>query len=240
MKANNSILLVEDDIPLATSISEYLINEGFSVEIESNGLHAIERILKLQPDLVILDIMLPGKDGVSICREVRPNFDGYILMFTAKEDEIDQIVGLEVGADDYLIKPIKPRLMLAKVNSFLRRKSLNSQNTEVDKEIVIGNLTVDLVARTVVYDDVPLSLTSAEFELLALLAKHAGNILSRDDIARNTTGNVYDGLERTIDNKISSLRKKLNDDAKEPNKIKTVRSKGYILVPSAFQGESEN
>lgn len=234
MKTENSILLVEDDIPLATSISEYLMNEGFSVEIESNGLNAIDRIIMLQPDLVILDIMLPGKDGVSICREVRPNYDGFILMFTAKEDDIDQIVGLEVGADDYLIKPIKPRLMLAKVNSFLRRKSQHIKNSAEFETKSFGGLSIDFTAREVIHNEVKLSLTSAEYELLALLIKHAGSILSRDDIARNTTGNVYDGFERTIDNKVSSLRKKLNDNAKEPSKIKTVRSKGYVLVSTAF------
>ena len=234
MNNKHSILLVEDDISLATSISEYLSNEGFKVDIESNGLKAIDKISLLKPDLVILDIMLPGKDGISICREVRPIFDGFILMFTAKEDEIDQIVGLEVGADDYLIKPIKPRLLLAKVNSFLRRKTIISSSDNSNQQLVYGSLSVDLVARHITLEGKDLSLTSAEYELLSLLTKHAGQVLSRDDIALGISGTAYDGLERSIDNKISALRKKLNDDAKTPRKIKTIRSKGYMLVPTAF------
>lgn len=235
MNHKPKILLVEDDIPLAKSISEYLTNEGFDISIESNGLNAIDQISLIQPDLVILDIMLPGKDGISICREVRPDFDGFILMFTAKEDEIDQIVGLEVGADDYLIKPIKPRLLLAKVNSFLRRK-VNQEEAAAQsgEKLEYGSLTVALQSRQVFVDGQEVLFTSAEFDLIALLAKRAGKILSRDDIAQHTTGVTYDGLERSIDNKISALRKKLNDDAKTPQKIKTIRSKGYMLVPSAF------
>ena len=234
MNHKPKILLVEDDIPLATSISEYLTNEGFDISIESNGLNAIDKISLIQPDLVILDIMLPGKDGISICREVRPDFDGFILMFTAKEDEIDQIVGLEVGADDYLIKPIKPRLLLAKVNSFLRRKVNQEEVNNSPEKLEYGSLTVALQSRQVFVDNKEVIFTSAEFDLIALLAKQAGKVLSRDDIAQHTTGVTYDGLERSIDNKISALRRKLNDNAKTPNRIKTIRSKGYMLVPSAF------
>lgn len=234
MNNKQSILLVEDDVSLATSISEYLVNEGFNVNVESNGLYAVEKIQQLKPDLVILDIMLPGKDGISICREVRPMYDGFILMFTAKEDEIDQIVGLEVGADDYLIKPIKPRLLLAKLNSFLRRKVNNTAMVKSDEDLTYGQLKIHFQGREVYLAGAKITLTSAEYDLLALLIRNAGQVLSRDDIAKNTTGSFHDGLERTIDNKISSLRKKLDDDAKSQNKIKTIRSKGYMLIPSAF------
>lgn len=235
MTNKDSILLVEDDISLATSISEYLTNEGFIVNIEANGLNAQSKIEQLNPDLVILDIMLPGKDGISICREVRPNYHGFILMFTAKEDEIDQIVGLEVGADDYLIKPIKPRLLLAKVNSFLRRKLPAQSINATQEKIIFDEFCLCPVSRVVTLATQEVKLTSAEYDLLALLAKNAGNILSRDDIAINTTGTEHDGLERSIDNKISALRKKLNDDARSPCRIKTIRSKGYMLVPTAFE-----
>ena len=231
---NNRILIIEDDVPLATSINEYLTNEGFEVYLESNGSNAVNRIEHLQPDLVILDLMLPGKDGISICREVRPNFQGFILMFTAKEDEIDQIVGLEVGADDYLIKPIKPRLLLAKIKSTLRRKKLHGEHSEINQQLDFNDLNIDLRARKVMLSDEQLVLTASEYDLLVLLAKRAGEILSRDDIARHLTGHEYDGFDRTIDNKICNLRKKIGDDAKVPEKIKTIRSKGYVLVPAAF------
>ncbi len=183
MNNKQSILLVEDDVSLATSISEYLVNEGFNVNVESNGLYAVEKIQQLKPDLVILDIMLPGKDGISICREVRPMYDGFILMFTAKEDEIDQIVGLEVGADDYLIKPIKPRLLLAKLNSFLRRKISNNTMVNSDDDLTYGQLKISFQAREVHLSEATITLTSAEYDLLALLIRHAGNVLSREDIA---------------------------------------------------------
>ena len=230
------ILLVEDDIALATSISEYITLEGFDVQIETDGAMAQSQIMSWEPDLVILDIMLPNKDGVSICREVRPFYQGFILMFTAKEDEVEQIVGLEVGADDYLIKPIKPRLLLAKIKSFLRRNTIVAGRTpcSTEEEIALGELRVLPNSRSVELAGVQIKITSAEFDLLCLLARQAGNIVTRDQIMQNTSGTNYDGLERTIDNKISILRKKLFDDARNPQKIKTIRSKGYMLVPGAF------
>ncbi len=229
-----NILLVEDDDALATSIVEYLQNEGFAMQREGHGSKAVERIVQLNPDLVILDIMLPGKDGITICREVRPQFDGVILMFTAKDDEIEQIVGLEVGADDYLVKPVKPRLLLAKLKSLMRRNERSASNEQVSAPLALGTLTIDNVARTVMLAEVLVCLTAAEFDLLALLAARAGQIMTRDDIAQQLSATFYDGFERTIDNKVSILRKKLGDDARAPSKIKTVRSKGYVLVPTAF------
>jgi len=229
------LLLVEDDVALATSVSEYLTQEGFRVEIETDGALAPEKIMLMQPDLVILDVMLPNKDGISICREVRSQYPGFILMFTAKEDEIEQIVGLEVGADDYLVKPIKPRLLLAKIKSFLRRLSDPTiPEPSGCQDIVFGNLSIAPAARSVEQAGQSIKVTSAEFDLLLLLAKQAGQIVSRDHLMKSTTGLSYDGIERTIDNKISLLRKKLGDDARNPQKIKTVRSKGYMLVPDAF------
>ncbi|EAQ63409.1 Response regulator receiver:Transcriptional regulatory protein, C-terminal [Marinomonas sp. MED121] len=226
------ILLVEDNEMLSASIAEYLEMEGYIVTVEANGIIAQQRILNEQPDLVILDLMLPGRDGVSICRQVRDQFDGFILMFTAKEDEIDQIIGLEIGADDYLVKPVKPRLLLAKINSFLRRKDLV---IEQDDEMVRhGQLCIDKQRRQVTYKGLTIDITAAEYEALLLLAQHSGEILSREFMAQHLKGLEYDGLERSTDNRISQLRKKLNDNARSPEKIKTIRSKGYLFVASAW------
>lgn len=235
MNEGSSIILVEDDKALASAVSQYLETEGFEVEVVDNGDTAVETITREQPDLVILDIMLPGKDGLTVCREVRPSYSGYILMFTAREDEIDQIVGLELGADDYLIKPVKPRLLLAKVKAFLRRGDAKTEANSVDDVLGFDDLEIDTLERTVRFAGDPVSVTSAEFDLLVILARKAGQILSRDEIMQQLSGNRYDGLDRSIDNKISSLRRKLGDDSSEPVRIKTVRSKGYVLVPGAWK-----
>lgn len=238
MNEDSSIILVEDDKALADAVCQYLGGEGFAVQVIEDGNAAVEAITSAQPDLVILDIMLPGKDGLTICREIRPSYFGYIIMFTAREDEIDQIVGLELGADDYLIKPVKPRLLLAKVKAFLRRGTMQSEPAEKSGQLNFDDLCIDLAQRTVILSGNDVSLTSAEFDLLAVLAKRAGNILSRDEIMQQLSGGRYDGLDRTIDNKISLLRRKLGDDAGVPARIKTVRSKGYVLVPGAW-GKSD-
>ena len=239
MNEGSSIILVEDDKALSDAVFQYLSGEGFMVRVIDDGNAAVQAISADQPDLVILDIMLPGKDGLTICREVRPVYRGYIIMFTAREDEIDQIVGLEIGADDYLIKPVKPRLLLAKVKAFLRRGELPIDSKQRSSQLCFDNLIVDISQRTVALDGQEVLLTSAEFDLLAILAKQAGNVLTRDDIMQQLSGGRYDGLDRTIDNKISLLRRKLGDDSSVPTRIKTVRSKGYLLVPGAWKKDGD-
>ena len=231
------ILVVEDDAPLAESICEYLTFEGYQVEIVSNGEQAVSTIIEWQPALVILDIMLPKKDGLTVCREVRPFYNGYILMFTAREEEIDQVVGLEIGADDYLLKPVKPRLLLAKIKAFLRRDQVAQPLPTAQATIEplnFGLLSIDTQQRSVSLDNTSVQLTDGEYDVLVLLAKNAGNILSRNDIVEQIKGYHYDGIERSIDNHISQLRKKLGDDARNSFKIKTIRSKGYLFVASGW------
>ena len=226
-----TIVLVEDNQLLSASIAEYLEMQGYSVCVESNGILGERRILSEQPELVILDLMLPGRDGISICRNIRAQYSGFILMFTAKEEEIDQIIGLEIGADDYLIKPVKPRLLLAKIKAFLRR----AETVTAPQQLLnFGALEIDAARRTVSLEQREIDITAAEFEVLLLLAKNPGEILSRDYIAQNIRGLEHDGLERSTDNRISQLRKKLADDARAPKKIKTIRSKGYVFIPSAW------
>lgn len=231
------ILVAEDDLPLAESIDEYLTLEGYEVKIAANGEDAVTTILQWQPALVILDVMLPKKDGLTVCREVRPLYNGYIVMFTAREEEIDQIVGLEIGADDYLLKPVKPRLLLAKIKAFLRREQPMQAAgllTQAKGFISFGELVIASHNRMVTLGGLPVQLTDGEYDLLILLAKNAGTVLSRNSIVEQLKGYYYDGIERGIDNHISQLRKKLGDDARNSLKIKTVRSKGYLFVVSAW------
>lgn len=228
---NSKVMIVEDDAPLAQSIKEYLTIEQFNAKIVSKGSDAEEAVLEWQPDIVLLDVMLPGKDGISICRDLRPKFDGIIIMFTAKDEEIDQVVGLEIGADDYLTKPVKPRILLAKLKAFLRKQErLSNLLPEKSNSLTAGDIHVDLALRQAFLNTELISLTDAEYDLLVLLAENAGTVLSRNTIVRKTRGYEYDGIDRSVDNLISQLRKKLGDDPKQPVKLKTIRSKGYILL----------
>ncbi|MFT4925480.1 MAG: DNA-binding response OmpR family regulator [Phenylobacterium sp.] len=230
------IFLVEDDQSLASLVSDYLTMQSFKVTIEGRGDTAIERILEASPDLIILDIMLPGKNGLDICRELRPQTNVPIVMLTARSDEIDQIVGLEVGADDYMAKPVQPRLLLARVNALLRRsKSPVEAKAKADSDVVqFGQLTINKAKQEVYLAGQTIDVTTNEFELLNLFAAKAGKVLSRDDLLNSLRGIGYDGMDRTIDMLVSRLRKKLDDDAAKPFKIKTIWKKGYLFVADAW------
>lgn len=232
------ILIIEDDEKLANLIQVYLIRQGYLVDWHNSGKGAEEKIQEINPDLVILDVMLPEKSGFDICRDIRTWFTNYILIMTASEDNIDEIVGLELGADDYLAKPIEPRLLLARIRALLRRKQIESdkENTKDqvitlnNKSIIFDNLIIDGENRKVLLDNQEIDLTTAEFDLLWLLASNAGKILSRDDIFSQVRGIDFDGSDRSIDARISRLRRKLLDDPDNPSRIKTVRGKGYLFM----------
>ena len=226
---NTRILLVEDDERLAELTAEYLTKNDLDVSIEPRGDTAEARILAEQPDLVILDVMLPGKDGFEVCRAVRSQYRGVILMLTARDEDFDQILGLEMGADDYIAKPVQPRVLLARIKALLRRlPSPEAANGESDN-MVFGQFKISQATRTASLAGEAIDLTTAEFDLLWLLANHAGNVLSRDDLLQELRGIGFDGLDRSIDARISRLRKKLNDDPENPTRIKTVRGKGYLF-----------
>lgn len=229
---NNSILLVEDDARLAKLVCEYMQQQGFQIETESRGDRAVERILSLKPSLVILDLMLPGMNGLEICRQIRHQYDGAILMLTAQEEDVDQIVGLELGADDYVTKPVEPRVLLARVRTLLRRISPTSSEMIASEksEIVAGWLRICLSSREVEIDGKSINLTTSEFDLLWYLANQAGCIVSRDDLYQHLSGIEYDGIDRAMDIRISRLRKLINDGSDQPSRIKTIRSKGYLFV----------
>ncbi|MCF6189000.1 MAG: response regulator transcription factor [Cocleimonas sp.] len=228
-KKTYKIILVEDDAELANMIQTFLTSEGFDVIWVDNGLLAVDHILSDKPDLVVLDIMLPGLDGVEVCRQIRQDFNNPVLMLTAKDDDFSEVSSLNTGADGYLNKPVRPHILLAHINALLRRNQSTSVNNNVDK-IHIQNLTINLKAYTLHIDDQEINLTSGEFELLSVLVKSNGIPVSRDDLYQQLRGIEYDGIDRSIDLRVSSLRKKMDDDIPPYRFIKTVRSKGYLLV----------
>ena len=231
---STDILLIEDDARLAELTSRYLAQNGLKVAVESNGAAAVTRFQAVQPRLVLLDLMLPGKDGLTICRELRQSFKGPILMLTAKDADIDQVIGLEAGADDYVAKPAEPMVLLARVRALLRRVDNQQMAETAPGDIVLGRLRISEASHRVWLDGEEMSLTTQEFELLLVLARAAGTILSREELFKRVRGIDYDGLDRSIDGRISKLRKKLGDDAVAPKRIRTVWGKGYLLVPDAW------
>lgn len=228
----SQVLIVEDDQRLADLTGEYLQANGFEVAVEGDGAKAAQRIIDKQPDLVILDLMLPGEDGLSICRKVRPRYAGVILMLTARSDDLDQVQGLDLGADDYVVKPVRPRLLLARINALLRRSDAPSSEHQA---LVFGPLRVDNTLREAWLRGASIELTSAEFDLLWLLVSNAGRVLSREEIFTSLRGVGYDGQDRSIDVRISRIRPKIGDDPIQPKMIKTLRSKGYLFVAEAAQ-----
>jgi two-component system response regulator RstA len=230
------VLIVEDDERLATLTAEYLQGNGMDVEVIGDGARAIPAIIERQPDIVVLDLMLPGADGLEVCRSVRDRYKKPILMLTARTDDVDQVLGLEMGADDYVAKPVKPRVLLARIRALLRRNDGQDGQGAGDNDdgnanrLEFGDLVIDNSAREVWLREEAVDLTSAEYDLLWLLASNAGTILSREEIFERLRGIQYDGQDRSIDVRVSRIRPKVGDDPMNPRRIKTVRSKGYLFV----------
>jgi two-component system OmpR family response regulator/two-component system response regulator RstA len=221
------VLLVEDDAQLASMVADFLSPHGFDVAIEGRGDAAVSRIAQDDPDAVVLDVSLPGLDGIAVCRAVRADYRGAIIMLTARGEEVDEVLGLEAGADDYMAKPVRPRALLARLRTHLRRVTPDEQ---ASNPIVVGSLVVDPARRSVELDGSAVDVTTAEFDLLKLLAENAGQPLSRSDIYQHIHGMKYDGMDRSIDLRVSRLRKKLGDDPTNPQRIKSVRGVGYMLA----------
>lgn len=231
MDSKPRLLLVEDDAELARMTVSFLIEEGFDVEWVDDGKRAIAVILENCPDLVILDIMLPGADGIEVCHRVKPDYPNPILMLTAKDDDMVEVTSLNRGADGYLTKPVRPHVLLAHVRALLRRTPPPAQLQSADR-IVVQDLVVDQTALRVTQNGTELLFTTAEFQLLLLLASKAGEIVSREAIFHAMRGIEYDGSDRSIDMRISTLRKKMTDERPPYRYIKTVRGKGYLLARS--------
>jgi DNA-binding response OmpR family regulator len=228
-----SILLVEDDLRLAELVSRYLDNHGFNITIVSRGDEVVPRVQLENPDLVILDLGLPGEDGFTICRRLRPAYTNPILILTARDNDIDHVLGLELGADDYVIKPVEPRVLLARIGVLLRRSKPPVASPPV-KALSFGRLQINVSSRAVKWDGNPIALSRNEFNLLVFLASHPGEIQSRERLFKSLYNRDYDGLDRMLDIRISRLRKKLDDDAENPQRIKTIWGQGYLFVPDAW------
>jgi len=227
-----TILVVEDEPSLQETLAYNLIRQGYSVETVGDGIAALEAARRLQPDLIVLDIMLPGLDGFEVCRIVRQEMNVPILMLTARDDEIDRVIGLEMGADDYLTKPFSMREFLARVKAHLRRVRLIRE--EIDgtskvtvEKLVFDNLILNLTRREVLLENQPLALKPKEFELLLFLANHRSQVLSRDLILERVWGWEFSGGSRTVDVHVRWLREKIESDPANPKRIVTVRGAGY-------------
>lgn len=232
MSERPNILIVEDDVDLAESIEEYLESKDINVKMVHDGLEAVDQILKEQPDLIILDLMLPGMDGISICKKIRPEYKGAVLMLTASADPFDQVVGLEIGADDFVQKPVEPRILLARIRARLRSSEQASQtNTDTTNDLTYGDLTIKPASRQVFVNNHQIQLTGPEYDILLCLVENTGTILGRDSLFKTIRGIEYDGQSRMIDITISQIRHKLGEFNYASQHIKTVRNKGYLFVP---------
>ena len=226
------ILIVEDDRDIRDLLADFLKREGFAVEVAEDGASADRILARMAPDLIVLDLMLPGEDGLSICRRLRARGATPILMLTAKNDDIDRIVGLELGADDYLGKPFNPRELLARIRAILRRSEASAARAGDRRRRSFAGFVVALDARSVERaDGTSVPLTSAEFDLLACFVERPHRVLTRDQLLDWTRGRSADPFDRTIDVTVSRLRRKLEmADPSAPALVTTVRNGGYLFV----------
>jgi len=222
------VLLVEDDSRLAEMLSEYLGQAGFRVAVAPLGATALRQLAETEYDAVVLDLMLPDMDGLDVCRQVRTRSDTPVLMLTARGDAIDRIIGLELGADDYLPKPFEPRELLARLRAILRRRAPGK--TPAERPLHFGRLDIDGAARTVLLDGVRCELTSYQFDLLLVLAENAGRVLSRDALMDKVKGEHLEAFDRSIDVHMSRIRAAIEDDPKKPRRVITVRGAGYVFA----------
>ncbi|MEI7238234.1 MULTISPECIES: two-component system response regulator RstA [Pectobacterium] len=240
----HKIVFIEDDTEVGKLIAAYLGKHDIDVQVEARGDQALAFIEQQQPDLVLLDIMLPGKDGMTICRELRPLYSGPIVLLTSLDSDMNHILALEMGADDYILKTTPPAVLLARLRLHLRQYAAAPQAVtenvapaalQVHKSLHFGLLCIDPVNREVTLGQEHIVLSTADFDLLWQLATHAGHIMDRDALLKNLRGVTYDGMDRSIDVAISRLRKKLYDNPLEPFRIKTVRNKGYLFAPNTWE-----
>jgi two-component system OmpR family response regulator len=228
------VMLVEDDPRLAALIMEYLTGYEFAVDLVTRGDTAVDHFRASQPDVVVLDLMLPGLDGMLVCRQIRELSKVPILILTAREDSYDEVSALEQGADDFVNKPVQPRVLLARLRALLRRAqpAQASQQDDGTQDLAFGALLISREDRSVDWRGQSIVLSNTEFKMLLVLAEAAGQVLSRDAILKKLRGIEFDGLDRSIDNVISRLRRRFDDNDSE--KIKTVWGEGYLFSPSAW------
>lgn len=228
----DKILVIEDDATLREALAYNLNRQGYEAETAANGITGLELARQINPDLVLLDIMLPGMDGFDVCRIIRQELSTPIIILTARDDEIDRVLGLEMGADDYLTKPFSMRELMARVKANLRRVRLDQVEAELQadtksKVVIFGNLEIDFPRREVRLNGQPVPLKPKEYELLVFLVKSKGHMLSRDLILERVWGWEFRGGSRTVDVHIRWLREKIEPDPSKPSRIITVRGAGY-------------
>ena len=227
----DKILIVEDEPVLQETLAYNLKHQGYEIDTANDGQAAIDKAKEINPDLILLDIMLPGLDGFEVCRILRKDMNVPILMLTARDDEIDRVVGLEVGADDYLTKPFSMRELIARVKALLRRvhlmQSINTQDNSPNTILQINNLIIDETRHEVKINGQPLDMKPKEYDLLLYLANHKGHVLSRVKLLEDVWGWDYFGDSRTVDVHVRWLREKIEENPTEPMRIITIRSVGY-------------
>lgn len=222
--------MIDDDEKLVDLVSDYLLPHGFEVNAEHDGNAGLDKFQNSNPDLIILDLMLPGIDGLEICRRIRTESDVPILMLTARGEETDRIVGLEIGADDYLAKPFNPRELLARIKAIMRRSCGKSPSPESNDRLSVGNVVLDPATRQAFVNGEEITLTTAEFDLLAVMLKSAGRVLSRDQLMQQLHGSSWSYFDRSIDVHISRIRQKIEDNPRQPQLLKTIRGVGYQFI----------
>ncbi len=224
----NNILVIEDDADLQQLLKEYLAGFGYTVHSEGTPEAGLEALKSLSPDLLILDVMLPGINGFEVCRRVRQDSQIPIIMLTARGDVMDRVAGLEIGADDYLPKPFEPRELVARIQSILRRSQHNTMSETGKGEF--GSLRIDFDVRAALLNEEDIGLTTNEFNALAVLARNPGKTFSRDDLMQELRGLDSESFNRSIDITMSRIRQKLGDDPKYPRYIKTIWGTGYVFI----------
>jgi two-component system OmpR family response regulator len=233
METRDHILVVDDDAEIRSLLDAYLRKNGFRVSVAAEGRAMWGVLARAKVDLIVLDLMLPGEDGLALCRRLRADVDTPVIMLTARGEETDRIVGLEMGADDYLAKPFSPRELLARIKSVLRRYRSLPRNLRADdaRVLAFGGWRLDTIARHLVScDGVVTSLSGAEYQLLRIFLSHPNHVLTRDQLMVLSKGHEADPLDRSIDIQVSRLRHRLRDDPANPQIIKTVRGHGYVLA----------
>jgi two-component system, OmpR family, response regulator CpxR len=223
------VLIVDDDVELCELVSEYLGGEGFEVEAVHDGNEGLKRALSGDHVLIVLDIMLPGMNGLDVLRNLRKQSRIPVLILTARGDDVDRIVGLEIGADDYLPKPFNPRELMARVRAILRRSQGDAQGGAGEK-VMVGDVELDPASRVVRRAGDPVELTSVEFALLEALMRAAGQVVTRETLAQNVLGRRFMPYDRSIDVHVSKLRRKLGDQSVDAERIKTIRGVGYVFT----------
>jgi two-component system phosphate regulon response regulator OmpR len=232
------ILVIDDDLRLRDLLKRYLTEQGFAVDTLPDGAGLDRAFARNRYDLLVLDVMLPGDDGFAICRRLRASGGAEsglpIIMLTAKGDDVDRIIGLEMGADDYVPKPFNPRELVARINAVLRRQAplpVPGAPAESEEPVIFGPFSLNLGTRELRRDDVPLPMTTGEFGLLKVLVQHAGTPLSRDKLTELARGREHDNFDRAIDVQVSRLRKLLGEDPANPRYLQTVWGLGYVFIP---------